>query len=144
MEELEVGDPWTLTKCNSMDPEGEMNHQPDGEKAAVEEDENWRKLEEDEMEVEMEVNAGVPQAERAGMKSPMIRAMLSTSPEEAEELAFVPSALSELRGATYLCDNHCSEKSCQILAVLRRWSLKKVESVSSAVTSEGCSRVSRG
>ena len=37
--------------------------------------------------------------------------MLTINPEEAEELAFVPSALSEARGAIYLCDNHCSEKT---------------------------------
>ena len=30
--------------------------------------------------------------------------------EEAEELAFVPSALSEPRGPIYWCDNRCSEK----------------------------------
>ena len=32
VKELEVGGPWTLTEGNSMDPEGEMNHQPDGKK----------------------------------------------------------------------------------------------------------------
>ena len=37
--------------------------------------------------------------------------MLTISPEEAEELAFVPSALCEPRGAIYFCDNHCSEKA---------------------------------
>ena len=37
--------------------------------------------------------------------------MLATSPEEAEDLSFVPSALSERRGAIYFCDNRCSEKA---------------------------------
>ena len=41
--------------------------------------------------------------------------MLSISPEEAEELAFVPSAISEPRGATYFCDNRCSEKAIRYL-----------------------------
>ena len=36
---------------------------------------------------------------------------LAISPEEAEELAFVPSALSEPRGAIYFCDNRCSDKA---------------------------------
>ena len=62
------------------------------------------------------------QAESAEIKSPkwkVIRVepgetqdyaceMLTISPDEAEELAFVPSALREPRGI-YLCDNHCSE-----------------------------------
>ena len=29
---------WTVTKGDSMDPEGEMNHQSDGKKAAIEEE----------------------------------------------------------------------------------------------------------
>ena len=33
-----------------MDPEGEMDHQSDGKKAAIEEEENFGKLKEDEME----------------------------------------------------------------------------------------------
>ena len=37
--------------------------------------------------------------------------VLAISPEEAEELAFVPSALSEPRGTIYFCDNRCSEKA---------------------------------
>ena len=37
--------------------------------------------------------------------------MLSISPEEAEELAFVPSAVSEPRGAINFCDNLGSEKA---------------------------------
>ena len=37
--------------------------------------------------------------------------MLTISPEEAEELAFVPGALSEPRGAIYFCDNRCSDNA---------------------------------
>ena len=37
--------------------------------------------------------------------------MLTISPEEAEELAFVPGALSEPRGAIHFCDNRCSEEA---------------------------------
>ena len=46
--------------------------------------------------------------------------MLTVSPEEAEELAFVPSALSEPRGAIYFCDNRCSEKA------IRYWQFASV------------------
>ena len=56
-----------------MDPEGEMNHQLDGKKAATEEEDNVGKLKDDEMEVDMEVDASVPQAESAEIKSPRIR-----------------------------------------------------------------------
>ena len=65
MEELEVECSWTVAKGDSMDPEGEMNHQSDCKKGAIEEEANLGKLKEDEMEVEMEVDAGVPQAESA-------------------------------------------------------------------------------
>ena len=37
--------------------------------------------------------------------------MLAISGEEAEELAFVPSVLSEPRGSIYFCDNRSSEKA---------------------------------
>ena len=106
-----------------------MYHQPDGKKAAVEEEESMGRLKNDEMEIEkeieMEVDAGVPQAESAEMKSRKRKVLrgeseetqdcvyeaLSISPEEAEELAFVPSAVSEPRGAIYFCDNRCSERA---------------------------------
>ena len=40
--------------------------------------------------------------------------------EEAEEIAFVPSALGESRGPIYFCDNRCSEavKYWQIASVV--------------------------
>ena len=52
-----------------MDPEGEMHHQPDGEKAAVQEEEGMGRLKK--RRKGMDVDAGVPQAESAenGKKS---------------------------------------------------------------------------
>ena len=46
--------------------------------------------------------------------------MLTISLKEADQLAFVPSALSEPRGAINFCDNHCSEK------VVRYWQFASV------------------
>ena len=43
--------------------------------------------------------------------------ILTISLEEAEELAFVSSALSESRGVLYFCDNHCSEKAVASVVV---------------------------
>ena len=40
-----------------------------------------------------------------------VRETLAPSQEEAEELGFVPSALSEPRGPIHWCDNRCSEKA---------------------------------
>ena len=121
--------------------EGEMYHQPDGKKAAVEETESMGRLKKDVMEIEMEVDAGVPQAESADVDSPKRKVIrgesvetqdyvcetLSISPEEAEELAFVPSAISEPRGAIYFCDIITSVKKRSDTGSLRRWSLKVVE-----------------
>ena len=56
VEELEAGCPRRVTKGESMDPEGEMNHQSDGKKAAIEEDEILGIFKEDIMEVDMEVD----------------------------------------------------------------------------------------
>ena len=106
-------------------PEGEMNHQSDGKKAAFEKGIFCGKLMEDEIVVEMEVDADVRQAESAEIKSPkrkVIRAesedtqsyvgeMLTIIPEKAEEVVFVSSALSEPRGATHFCDNRISQKA---------------------------------
>ena len=73
MEELQVGRPWTVTK-------GDSNGSGKGDEAPV----RWQKrlqlkkrkfgkLKEDELEVEMKVDAGVPQAESAEVKSPKRR-----------------------------------------------------------------------
>ena len=37
--------------------------------------------------------------------------------EEADEMGFVPSALSELRGAFYWCDNRCSDEALRLLQI---------------------------
>ena len=37
--------------------------------------------------------------------------------EEADEMGFVPSALSELRGAFYWCDNRCSDEALRFLQI---------------------------
>ena len=50
---------------------------------------------------------------------------LAISQEEAEEMGFVPSALSEPREAHYMCDNRRSEKA------IRHWQ------VASMVIAEG-------
>ena len=82
---------------------------------------------------------GAPQGESAEIKSHKKRKVIrgeseetqdyvcGISREEAEELAFVPSALSEPRGSIYFCDNHCSEKKRSDTGSFRRWWLKKVE-----------------
>ena len=41
-----------MTKGDSVDPEGEVSHRSDRRKAAAEEKETFRKLKEDEMEVD--------------------------------------------------------------------------------------------
>ena len=45
-----------------------------------------------------------------------VRETLAISQEAADEMGFVPSALSEPRGAIGWCDNRCSERGHQILA----------------------------
>ena len=37
--------------------------------------------------------------------------------KEADEMGFVPSALSELRGAFYWCDNRCSDEALRFLQI---------------------------
>ena len=108
-----------------VDPKGEVGHRSDRTKVAREEKE---KLKEDEMEVDVDA----PQGESAEVKSTkenVIRVeseetlqdyvcgMLAISREEAEELAFVPGALSEPRGSIYFCDDRCILKPSQILVV---------------------------
>ena len=40
-----------------------------------------------------------------------VRETLAISQEAADEMGFVPSALSEPRGPIYWCDNRCSAKA---------------------------------
>ena len=97
---------------------GEEGHKSGRAKVAREEKEQLK-------EEEMKVDVDSPQGESAETKSSkrnMIRAeseetqdyvcgTVAVSQEEGEELAFVPSALSEPRGSIYFCDNRCSEKA---------------------------------
>ena len=107
VEKLEVSGPWSGTRGDSVEPRGEMGHKSDRTKVTREEEEK-EKLKED----EMEVDADAPQGESVETKSSKrkvirveseerqdyVRGILAISLEEAEELAFVPSAISELRG----------------------------------------------
>ena len=117
VEKLEVIGLWSRTEGDSVDPQGEMGRRSARVKAAKMERGDWK-------EGEMEVDGEAPQRESAEMQSPerkVIRVeseetqdyvcgLLSISREETEELAFVPSVLSEPRGPTCWCDNRCSEK----------------------------------
>ena len=82
----------------------------------------------------MEVDVDEPQGESAEIDSSerkvirveseatrdFVCGMLAISPQEAEELAFVPSALGEPRGSIYFCDKRCSEKA------VRYWQFESV------------------
>ena len=46
-----------------------------------------------------------------------MREAKSTDQEEAEELSFVPSAISVPQKLMFRCDNQCREKKPQLLAV---------------------------
>ena len=76
-------------------------------------------------EAEMEVDGEVPQEGSVEIRSPKrkvirveseetqdhVRETLAITHEEAEEMCFVPSALSEPRRPIYWCDNRCSDKA---------------------------------
>ena len=74
--------------------------------------------------------------------------MLAISREEAEELACVPSALSEPRGSIYFCDKRCSEKAVRHTGSLRLCWLSDPEERIDRSTSESwhfyCRSKSRG
>ena len=123
MEELEVSGPWSGTEGGSVDPLGKMGHRSARTKISIEENEKTK-------EAEMAVDEAVPQEASVAIQSPKRKVIrveseetqdyvcetLAISQEEAEELGFVLSALSEPRGPTHWCDNRCSEKGRQILA----------------------------
>ena len=78
-----------------------------------------------------EVKSGVPREEGEEIKRPkrkiirveseetqdFVRESKSTDQEEAEELSFVPSAISVPQKLMFRCDNQCSEKKHHFLAV---------------------------
>ena len=87
-------------------------------------------------EAQMEVDGEVPKEESAEMQSPKRKVIrvdseetqdyvcetLAIGQEEAEEIGFVPSALSEPRGPIRWCVNRCSEKPSDT-GRLRQWLL---------------------
>ena len=117
MEKLEVSGPWSGTNGDSVEPKGEMGHRSDRAKVTREEKEL--------KEFEMEVDEDTPQGESVETKNSKRKVIrveseetqdyvcgtLAVSQEEAEELAFVPSALGEPRRSIYFWDNRCSEKA---------------------------------
>ena len=127
VEKIEERGPWSGIEGGSMDLKGEADHKSDRTKVArVEKD----KLKEDEMEVDVDASQG-ESVETKSSKKKVVRVeseetqnyvcgMLATSGEEAEESAFVPSAISEPRGAIYFFDNRCSEQA------IRYWQFASV------------------
>ena len=117
-EKLEVEGPWSGTKGGSVDPKGKMGRRSARTKVAREESAKPK-------EAQMEVDGDVGQeasVEIQSQKREVIRVeseetqdyvleTLASSQEEAEEMAFVPMALSEPREHIYWCDNGCSEKA---------------------------------
>ena len=114
-----------MTEGDSVNPEGEVSHRSDRTKAAKEEKETLK-------EDEMGVDADAPRGESADTKkhakegdsgrirrSPRLPLWdAGNQPGRSRGIDFcAPSAFSEPRGSIYFCDNSCSEKSDQILAV---------------------------
>ena len=93
-----------------MEPKGEIGHESDRTQVTRKEKE---KLKEDEMEVEVETKNSKRKVIRVESEETQdyVCGMRAIGQEEAEELAFVPSALSDPRGSIYFCDNRCSEKA---------------------------------
>ena len=116
----------------SVNPEGESRHRHVRAKMARKERENQTRM-------EKKANQCASQEEGAEVQSPerkvirveseetqdYVRESLNLSREEAEEISFVPSALSFPRGPMFRCDNRCSDKG------LRFWQL------ASAVVDDG-------
>ena len=102
----------------SVNPEGESRHRHVRAKTA-------RKEREHQTIMENRVNGKAPREEGAEVQSPKRKVIrmeseetqdhvsesLNLSQEEAEEISFVPSALSFPRGPGSWCDNRCSDKA---------------------------------
>ena len=108
-----------------MDSEGEMYHQPDGKKAAVEEEGSMARLKEDVLEIEMEVDAEVPQAESAEINSP--RKMIRGESEETQD--YVCETLSISQEET--------EEECYQRATRHRTKTTRYWQLASVVVEEG-------
>ena len=109
-----------------MDLEGEDRHGQVRPKITRKERENQTNMEE-------RVDGKALGEEGTGIQSPKrkvireseetqdyVRESLTLSQDEAEEISFVPSALSTPRGPMFWCDNRCSNKA------LRFWQFASV------------------
>ena len=106
MEKLEVVGPWSGTEGGSVDPEGKMGHRSARTKITKEESAKPK-------EAEMEVDG----------TQDYVRETLAFSQEEVEEMGFVPRALGEPRGATWLLKKVVkpTQSICVSSAAMKSW-----------------------
>ena len=119
--------PWNQAEDFSMNPEGEGRHEQVRAKITRKERANQAKMEE-------KVDGEAPGEEGAEIQSPKrkvirveseetqdyVREALNLSRDEAEEIRFVPSAISIPRRPMFWCDTRCSDKA------LRFWQFDSV------------------
>ena len=115
MEKLEVTGPWSGTKGGSVDPKGEMGHGSAWVKAARGGVEKLKEAEMAPPEESAEIQSSKRKVIRAESEETQdyVCETLAISQEETQEIAFVPSALSESRGPIHWCDNRCSENAAR-------------------------------
>ena len=125
----------------SANPEGESHHGQVRAKITRKERENQTKIEE-------KVHGKAPSNEGAEVQSPKrkvirveseetqdyVRESLNLSQDEAEEISFLPSAISIPQRPMFWCDNRCSDKA------LRFWQFASVvvEDVKESYTANLC------
>ena len=131
MEKLEVAGLLSGIHGGSVDPARKMGHWSARLKTAREGSEEPKGAEIEKQEKKMEVYVA-PHEARAEVQSPTrrvtrveleitqdhVRETLAISKEEADEMGFVPSVLSEPRRAICWCDNRCSEKATRASMVI--------------------------
>ena len=119
--------PWNGAEGVSVNPEGESRHEQVRANITSKERDNQTKMEEN-------VEGKAPGEEGAEIQSPKrkairveseetqeyVRESLNLSRDEAEEISFVPSAISILQRPMFWCDNRCSDKA------LRFWQFASV------------------
>ena len=117
-EKLEAIDLWCEVKGVSVIPEGESRHRLARAKMA-------RKERYNQTRIEKKANGKAPWDEGAEVQSrkrkvirvepketqDYVRESLNLSRDEAEEISFVPSALSIPRRPKFWCDNRCSDNA---------------------------------
>ena len=107
----------------SLNPEGESRHRHVRAKMARKERENQTHTEE---KVDGDEGAEVQNPRRKVIRveseetQDCVRESLNVSGDEAEDISFVPSALSIPRGPMFWCDTRCSDKA------LRFWQFASV------------------